>query len=139
MAVYVRSKKKRLPRLCIQQQFDSFVRCSSGKGRLTCQQLVKYCAEPIDICGAADSRVVSHCLLWRHVTWRAQNFQRARHRALRFDKSRKTEVGEMRFALLVQQNVSRLDVAMQNPVLMRVVNGACHFGDEFSRLPDRHW
>src|SRR6266540_4070467 len=81
------------------------------------------------------SYVVSHCLLWRHVTWRAQNFQRARHRALRFDKSRKTEVGEMRFALLVQQNVSRLDVAMQNPVLMRVVNGACHFGDEFSRLP----
>src|SRR2546430_7634909 len=44
----------------------------------------------------------------------------------------------MRFALLIEQDVSRFDVAMQNSMLMRVMNGARHLRDQFRRLPDRH-
>jgi hypothetical protein len=35
----------------------------------------------------------------------------------------------VRFAFAIQQNVSRLNVTMQNTVLMRVVNGARDLGD----------
>src|SRR5215469_18676568 len=44
----------------------------------------------------------------------------------------------MRFAFCIEQNVSRLDVTMENAVLMRVMNSARYPGDEFRRLPNRH-
>src|SRR4030095_3004430 len=40
-------------------------------------------------------------------------------------------------AICIQQNVSRLDVPMQNPVFMRVMHGAGDLCDEFHCLPDR--
>src|SRR5206468_3367959 len=54
------------------------------------------------------------------------------------DESRQAKVGKMRFALLIQQNVSRLDVSMQNAVLMGVMHDARHLSYQFCRLPDRH-
>src|ERR1044071_8386752 len=45
----------------------------------------------------------------------------------------------MGLAFLIKQNVTWLDVAMQNAVIMCVVHGACYFGDEFYRVPDWHW
>src|SRR6476661_7615528 len=45
----------------------------------------------------------------------------------------------MRFTTFVHQNVPWLDIAMQNAVLMRVVNRARDFGNEFHGAPDRHW
>ena len=68
-------------------------------------------------------------LFRRHVAGRAQHLHRARNGALCLDQSRQTEIGEMRFAFCIQQNVSRLDVAMKNPVLMRVMDGAGDLGD----------
>src|SRR3954464_6709785 len=44
----------------------------------------------------------------------------------------------MWFACCVEQNVSRLDVSMHNPVLMRVMHGPRYLCDEFRRLPGRH-
>ena len=44
----------------------------------------------------------------------------------------------MRFAACVEQNVSRLDVAMEDSVFVRVVHRARHFGDYFRRLPHRY-
>src|SRR5215831_14577525 len=44
----------------------------------------------------------------------------------------------MRFAVRVEQNVSRLDVAMEDSVLMCVMDRTRHFGDYFRRLPHRH-
>ena len=44
----------------------------------------------------------------------------------------------MRFAFCIEQDVSRLDVTMENSVFMRVVNSACDLRDQFHRLPDRH-
>src|SRR5438094_1298160 len=119
----------RLPRLGIQEELDRLVGCSTGKRRLTCQQLVKYCAKSIDICDVADTRVVSHCLFWRHVTGRAQNFQRVRDGALTLDQSRQAKISEVRFAFCIQQNVSRLDVSMKDAVFMREVHSPCDLRD----------
>src|SRR6266480_3003986 len=44
----------------------------------------------------------------------------------------------MRFALYVEQNVSRLNVSMQDAVFVRVMQCARHFRDEFRRLSNRH-
>ena len=41
-----------------------------------------------------------------------------------------SEIGQMRFAFCIQQNVSRLDVSMQNAVFMRVMHGARDLGDQ---------
>ena len=47
-----------------------------------------------------------------------------RDTAFRFDQSGKAEIGQMRFAFCIEQNVSRFDVPMQNSVFMRVMNSA---------------
>ena len=57
----------------------------------------------------------------------------------RLDESREAEVGQMRFAFCVEQNVSWFDVAMKNAVLVRVVNSARYLRDQFDRLSDWHW
>src|SRR5215831_4390001 len=44
----------------------------------------------------------------------------------------------MWFAFFVEQDVSRLDVSMQNASFMRVMHRARHLSDEFCRLSDRH-
>ena len=54
------------------------------------------------------------------------------------NQPRKTEIGEMRFAFFIEQNVSRFYVAMQNAVFVRVMHGAGYLRDKFRRLPDRH-
>ncbi len=43
------------------------------------------------------------------------------------DQSGKTKIGQMWLTLWIKENVSRLDVSMQNTVLMSVVNGARDF------------
>src|ERR1044072_1886035 len=42
----------------------------------------------------------------------------------------------MRFAVCIEQNVSRLDVAMQNAVFMGVVHRAGQLGDQLDCAPD---
>ena len=44
----------------------------------------------------------------------------------------------MRLVLCIKQDVSRLDVTMQNAVFVRVMHGARYLRNEFRRLPDRH-
>ena len=45
----------------------------------------------------------------------------------------------MRFAIRVEQNVSRLNVAMEDSVLVGVMDSARHFDDYVRCLPHRHW
>src|SRR6476469_2035862 len=44
----------------------------------------------------------------------------------------------MRFTSFIHENVSRLDVAMQNTVFMRVMDSTRYLGDEFHGLTNRH-
>src|SRR5438874_13043072 len=105
---------------------------------MTCEQSVKHSAKSIDVCDAADSGVVSHCLFRRHVTRRAQHLQRARDRTLCLDQSRKTKIGEMWFDLCVEQDVSGFDVSMEDTALMRIMNGPGQLGDQFRCVTERH-
>jgi hypothetical protein len=91
--------------------------------------LVKHRPKTVDVSGAADCSVISHRLFRRHVTWRAQNFQCARNGAFTLDQPRKAKVGQVRFAFAIEQDVSRFDVTMKNPVLVCVMNRARDFRD----------
>ena len=75
-------------------------------------------------------------LFGRHVAGRAQHRHGARERAVLLHQPGQPEVGEMRFALRVEQHVARLDVAMQNAALMRVVNGPRQLREQLGRLGD---
>ena len=121
VAIYFWISEARLSRLGVQNQPDGFIGCSASKRWMASEQLVKHCAKSVNIRGACELRVISHRLFRRHVTGRAQNFHRARDSALRLDQPGQPEIGEMRFAFCVEQNVSGLDVSMQDAVLMRVV------------------
>src|SRR5215468_3590812 len=44
----------------------------------------------------------------------------------------------MRFALCIEQNVPRFNVSVQNAMLVCVVNGSRHLGDQFRRASRRH-
>src|SRR5207248_11054904 len=103
------------------------------------QQLIEHRAKAVYIRRARELGVVSYCLFWGHVTGRSQYFHRARDSALRLDQASQPEVREMRFAVCVEQDVSRFDVAMQNAALVSVVNCARDFGNQFHGAPDRHW
>ena len=61
---------------------------TTGKRRLTGEQLVEHCTDSIDICDTADSGVVSHGLFRRHVTGRAQYIQSVRDAAFGFQQAR---------------------------------------------------
>src|SRR5437667_6489314 len=97
---------------------------------MTCEQLVKHCAESVNIGRACDRCVVAYRLFWGHVAGSAQNFHRARDSALCLHQPRKAKIGQMRFALSIKQNVSWFDVAMQDVVFMGIMNGARYLGDQ---------
>ncbi len=93
------------------------------------EQLVKDCAKSINIRCACELRFVTGGLLGRHVTWSAKYLQRARDSTLYFHQPRQPEIGQMRFAFCVEQNIARLNVTMQDTVLMGMmkrVRQLCH-------------
>ena len=91
--------------------------------------MIKDGADFINICHPADRRVISHCLLGRHVARCAQYFLCPCDRAIRFNQARQTKVGQMRFAFLVEQDVSRLDITVKDAVLVGVMNRPRYLGD----------
>src|SRR4029077_4270572 len=44
----------------------------------------------------------------------------------------------MRFTVLIEQDVPRLNVAMKNPMFMRIMNSTGYLGDQFYGAPNRH-
>ena len=102
------------------------------------EQFVENRAESVDICGAADSCIVTDRLLGRHVTGRSHYLLRARDGAPMFHQPGEAEISQVRFAVSVQQNISWLDVSMQNAVFVCVVHSAGDFRDEFCCLPGRY-
>ena len=127
----------RIARLRLQNEADRLVGCATGERWMTSEQLIEDGAEPVNIGRARELRDVSGGLLGRDVTRGSQDVAGLRDRAFRFHQARQPEVGQMRFALDVEQNISRLDIAMNDSALMRVVRGAGEARDDLHRAPQR--
>src|SRR4029434_1082055 len=95
IAIYFRVPQTWLPRVGVQNQPDRFKGCSASKRWMASEQLVKHCAQSVDVRGCSDARVISYRSFRRHVTRLAQYSHRARDRALCFDQPCQPKIGEM--------------------------------------------
>src|SRR5439155_4969631 len=120
----------RLPRLGFHNQPNSFVSRSSSKRWMAGEQLIKDCAEAVHIRRPCKLLVLTPRLFGSHVAGCSQYFHRASESALRFDQASQPEISEVRFALGIEENVTRLNVAVQDPMFVCVMSGARQLGDE---------
>ncbi len=90
------------------------------EGRLQRQQLVERHAQRVDVAPMVDDRPLRHRLLGAHVSQRPDHV--AGHRQAGFGlHPRQAEVGDPEVAPGVDQQVGRLDVAVDDPQRMRVI------------------
>ena len=95
---------------------------------MTGQQLVEYGTKPINIRCDGKSRVITGSLFRCHVTGRAQYLRCALPCSL-LDEPRQSKVGQVRFALSINQDIPGPDVTMKDAVLVRVMNRASYLDD----------
>ena len=103
---------------------DDRLRRRPRERRLSGDHLVQHAAQAVDVAPAVDSRI-GHRLLGTHVRRRAERDAGARElgAAALGDRARDAEIGDERLAVL-QQDVLRLDVAVNDALLVRVVERA---------------
>ena len=88
-----------------------------GEGHFTGDHLVHHQTERIEIAAVVELRPLH--LLGRHVTRRSHQLARVRQSGRRrFQRLRQAEVGDVRVAVLVEQHVLRLQVAMEDAFRM---------------------
>ena len=100
--------------------------------RTTGEQLVQDRSQAIDV-GGRRQILVAGDLFGRHVAGRAHDRPRLRQPAVGLDPLGQAEVGDVRTALAVEQDVRWLQVAVEDPPLMGVVHGAGHGGQQSGR------
>ena len=86
------------------------------------EQLVQDRAEAIDVRGRADVAAALR-LLGRHITGRAEDGASAGAFPIAVEPLGQAEVGDVRFILAVEQNVRRLQVAMDDPMPVGMMDG----------------
>ncbi len=98
-------------------------------------------SERIDICGLGNDATVPSGLFRSHVPGSAQQVARAGQRTVRIggiplgrEAFRQSEVGHEGTPRLVNQNVGRLQVAMQNPSRMGMRDGPADWQEELRGL-----
>ena len=122
------------PRLLRRESRDDRLRRRARVRRLTCQHFVCQRTERIDV-GARIDHAVARCLFRRHVLRRAERQPRLRHAlpARLAHRQRDPEVGHHRLPML-KEDVLRLQVAMDDAVLMRIVERARNRDGDAYRL-----
>ena len=100
------------------------LRGGAGERRLGGEHLVQHGAQGVDV-GTGGDLALAHGLLGAHVVRRAERHAGLGHSATarRGHGKRDTKIGDQRLAV-VDQNVLGLDVAMDHPVAMGVVERA---------------
>ena len=93
------------------------------EGGTTGQDLVKDRAQRVDVGRRADVLGSSHGLLGSHVAGRAHDVAGLGLVIVRFQPLGQPEVGDLGCAVSGQEHVGRLEVAVDDPGLMRGVNG----------------
>src|SRR5262249_41930522 len=109
----------------------------AAKWPLTREQLVEDNAEAVDIRSGIDPAGLPPRLLGGHVGRRAENVAGQGHRitlvGLSFGKAEVHDVGP---AFLVEQDIRRLDIAMDNAVPVSIIEGIRSLCHEFRSLAE---
>ena len=101
---------------------QQFLAVRGGEGGLEREQLVERGAEGVDVAAVVDDHALGERLLGAHVAERAEQVAGHRHAGVLFDAGQ-AEVGDPELAGVVDQEVGRLDVAVEDAVLVGVVEG----------------
>src|SRR6266513_4448141 len=102
--------------------------------------MIEHRTEPVNIGGTCKLRSVASSLFGRHVTRRAQRFHhRAGNGAFSFNKPCQAKISEMWLAFSIYQDVSGLNISMQNPSPVRIMNGVRQLDNEFRCTSIWHW
>ena len=111
----------------------------AAERQLPGQHLVEDDPQAVDVATAIDLVGLAPRLLGAHVGRRAQHLAVERHRDLARFTLGQPEVHQVRPARLVEHDVRGLDVAMHDPLFVRVLQGVGHLGDQAaaSRSPSR--
>src|SRR5205814_468168 len=72
-----------------------------------------------------------------HVAGRAEYGSGGRHAVIHVETFDQSEIADLRIALGRQQNVGWFEVAMDDPLLMSIMDGASQLLDQLSRLTRR--
>ncbi len=97
------------------------------------QHLVEDHAQAVDVAAGVDVVRLAARLFGRHVGRRAHDLAVRRHRLAVGVALGEAEVGDVRPALAVEEDVRRLDVAVDDAVVVGVLQGVGHLGDELGR------
>ena len=113
----------------VRDHAQGFERRLAAKWNPSRQEFIEDGSEAVDIRGG-DHILAAGCLFGRHVGRRAEHRSRLRERIGAFEAPSQAEVRDVRFALRVDEDVRGLEVTVQDPALVCVVNGPCHRVDE---------
>ena len=122
VAVHVRVEGVRRFRVALHDLEERFQVCGALEGRPAGKHLIEDGAEAVDVNGGGQSLAGSG-LLGGHVFRRAHQRPGLGQPGVVLEPSRQPEVGDVGLALLVDQDVGWLEVAVQQPVLVGVVDG----------------
>jgi hypothetical protein len=112
------------------------LRCGSGEGRVSGEHLVEHAAQGIHI-GSRGNFPLAHRLFRAHVVRRAEGHAGLGHPGARSAHGQgDAEVGHQ-CGTIVQQDVFGLDVAVDDPVPVGVVEGRRHLGGDSYRVVHR--
>ena len=128
-------------RLAGEHARDDGLRSGTAEGRLAGDHLVGHRAQRIDV-GARVHRLLAHRLLGRHVLRRSQAQPRLRHAlaARLLHRQGNAEVGHQRVLVArtaLQENVLGLDVAVNHPAFVRVLQRTRHLARDLHRIRNR--
>ena len=93
-----------------------------GEGRLASQHFVKHGSQAINVRGHGHIARFASGLLGRHIGRSAQHRLRQRQAGIGFENLGQSEVGQIRFARLIEQNIARFEVAVEDAALVGMVN-----------------
>ena len=104
-------------------------------GRSPVSRLVEDDPEAVDVAAGVNPARLAPRLLGGHVGGRPEDLALLGHRGVLCLSFCQAKVHEMGLALIVKEDVCGLDVAVDHPVTVGVVECVGHSGDEFCRLP----
>ncbi len=105
------------------------------KGWVAGQHLIENRPQAVNVRGGAQPFHLAGSLFWRHVAGRAHNQAGIGQPAVRLETLGQAEIGDIRFALGVEQDIGGFQVAVQNAALMGEVDGSsdiCQQGGGFA-------
>ena len=124
VAIDVRVEQARRGRVALQHLHHGVHRRLGLEGRPAGQALVEDGAEAVNVGGGAQLLDAPGGLLGGHVARRAEDGAGARLLAVVVQPLGQAEVGDVRLVVLVDEDVRRLQIAVQDAVLVGVVDGA---------------